>query len=235
MTAPADAAQIAEQLPGVLAQRDRVAFERLLALDARWGGRDDTDETCHDRGQAGDFYAAVLAGGARLDILDCVVDDDQVLLRLEVTGPDGDLDSAYQTQVLLTVRGGLVIDILQVEDAAPPTVELLFFTGCPHHAAFGPHLQQLLDSHGVSSPVRLVEVTDDSRAQQLRFLGSPSLRINGVDVEPGADGRSGYGLQCRRYLTPDGSRGTPTDAWIVRALHAGHDRNNARPAAAPNF
>ncbi len=232
MTAPADAAQIAEQLPAVLAQRDRVAFERLLAPDARWGGREDTEQTCHDRGQAGDFYAAVLAGGARLDVLDCVVvDDNQVLTRLEVTGRDGDPDSAYQTQVLLTVRGGLVIDILQVEDAAPPTVELLFFTGCPHHAAFGPHLQQLLDSHGVSSPVRLVDVTDDSRAQQLRFLGSPSLRINGVDVEPGADGRSGYGLQCRLYPTPDGSRGTPTDAWIVRALHAGHD---ARPAATSN-
>ncbi len=184
----------------------------------------DTEQTCHDRGQAGGFYAALLAGGTHLDVLDCAVDDDgKVLARLEVTGADGHLGLAYQTQVLLTVRGGLVSDILQVEDDTSPTVELLFFAGCPHHAVFLPHLQQLLDSNGVSSPIQLVEVTDDRQAHELRFLGSPSLRINGVDVEPGADRRSGHGLQCRIYLTPDGSSGTPTDAWILSPLHAEHD------------
>lgn len=224
MTSPAGAAQIAEQLPSVLAERDRAAFERLLAPGVRWGGREDTEQTCHDRGQAGDFYAALLAGGTHLDLLDSTVDDDgKVLARLEVTGADGHLGPTYQTQVLLTVRGGLVIDILQVEDDASPTVELLFFAGCPHHAVFLPHLQQLLDRNGVSSPLELVEVTDDTQAHELRFLGSPSLRINGVDVEPGADRRSGYGLLCRIYLTPDGSSGTPTDAWILNALHAEHD------------
>jgi len=228
MTPSATAAQIAEQLPAVLAQRDRVAFERLLAPDVRWGGRQDTEQTCHDRRQAGDFYAGVLAGGARLNVLHSAVVDDRILVRLEVVGRDSDPDSAFSTQVLLTVRAGLISHILQVEDQASPTVELLFFAGCPHHVAFLPHLQQLLTRLDVSSPVQLVDVTDDRQAQQLRFLGSPSLRINGVDVEPGADGRSGHGLQCRIYATPNGPSGTPTDAWIVRALHAEHDR---RPAA----
>lgn len=223
MTSPAGAARIAEQLPSVLAERDRAAFERLLAPDVRWGGREDTEQTCHDRGQAGDFYAALLAGGTHLDVLDSTVDDDgKVLARLEVTGGDGHLGLTYQTQVLLTVRGGLVVDILQVEDDTSLTVELLFFAGCPHHAAFLPHLQQLLNTNYVSSPMQLVEVTDDRQAQELRFLGSPSLRINGVDVEPEADSRSGYGMQCRIYATPDGSSGTPTDAWILSALHAEH-------------
>ncbi|MEP7055213.1 MAG: hypothetical protein ABI912_08180 [Actinomycetota bacterium] len=61
MTEHAGGAQIAEQLPSVLAERDRAAFERLLAPNVRWGGREDTEQTCHDRGQAGDFYAALLA------------------------------------------------------------------------------------------------------------------------------------------------------------------------------
>lgn len=68
--------------------------------------------------------------------------------------------------------------------------------------------------------MHLVEVTDDEHAHLTRFLGSPSLRVNGVDVEPGADSRSGYGLQCRIYDTPDGVSGTPTDAGILRAVQA---------------
>lgn len=224
MTAPADASHIAEQLPSVLAARDRAVFERLLAPDVRWGGKEDTEQTCHDRRQAGDTYAALLEDGVRLDVLDSTIDDDgKVLARLEVTAADGDPSLTYQTQVLLTVRGGLVVDILQIEDDEPPTIELLFFAGCPNHEQFLPRLQQLLDSHGISSPVQLIEITDDEQAEQARFLGSPSLRINGVDVEPGAESRSSYGLQCRIYTTPDGSSGTPTDAWILSALHAEHE------------
>lgn len=224
MTAPADATHIAEQLPSVLAARDRAGFERLLHPDVRWGGQEDTEQTCHDRRQAGDFYAALLEGGTRLDVLDSTVDDDgKILARLEVTAADGDPGLTYQTQILLTVRDGLVIGILQGEDDAPPTVELLFFADCPNHAVFLPHLQQLLDSYDISSPVQPIEVTDDKHAHQTRFLGSPSLRINGVDVEPGADSRNNYGLQCRIYDTPDGSSGTPSDAWILSALHAEHD------------
>ena len=224
MTTPADATHLAEQLASVLAARDRAAFERLLHPDVRWGGGEDTEQTCHDRRQAGDFYAALLAGGAHLDVLDSTVDHDgKVRAQLQVIGANGDSDLTYQTQVLLTVRDGLVIDIQQGEGDAPPTVELLFFAGCPNHAVFLPHLQQLLDKHDISSPVQLVEVTDDEHAHRTGFLGSPSLRINGVDVEPGADSRNNYGLQCRIYNTTDGASGTPSDTWILSAVHAEHD------------
>ena len=63
-----------------------------------------------------------------------------------------------------------------------------------------------------------VEVQDDDHAQQLRFLGSPSLRVNGLDVEPDADQRTGYGLQCRVYTAADGTTGTPPDSWVLAAV-----------------
>jgi hypothetical protein len=47
---------------------------------------------------------------------------------------------------------------------------------------------------------------------------APTVRINGVDVEPDADTRHAYGLMCRVYPTDDGLRGTPPDAWITAAL-----------------
>lgn len=220
MNGPADPAHIAAALPEVLAERTRVAFERLLAADVRWGGPDDIEQTCHNRDQAAGFYDALLASGARLSVLHTSVDNDKVRVRLQVDGLEGDPDLDHQTEVQLTVRDGVIVDILQIEDDEPPTIELLYFTGCPHHAAFLPHLRQLLDSNEVHSPVQLIEVSDDDEAHRLRFLGSPSLRINGHDIEPDADVRSTYGLQCRIYSTPDGPAGTPADTWILAALQA---------------
>lgn len=107
----------------------------------------------------------------------------------------------------------------EAQRAEPLVVELLYFEGCPNHDSFLPHLEQLLAGLGVDSPVRLVEVGSDEDAQRLRFLGSPSLRINGHDVEPGADTRQGYGLQCRLYNTPQGLTGTPLDDWVRTSLH----------------
>ena len=225
------ATEVAEALPGVLAERSRDAFERLLALDVRWGGAEDTDQTCSTREQAGDTYAALLESGARLSVLSTQVDGDRVMARLDVRGPDDGPGSGYQTQLLLTVRDGLVVDLLQLDDEELPVVELLYFAGCPNHDAFLPHLRHLLDR---SRPglVRLVEVTDDADAQRLRFLGSPSVRVDGGDVEPGADERTGFGLQCRVYRTPDGLAGAPPDAWILTALRADADDDAPPPHAA---
>lgn len=97
-------------------------------------------------------------------------------------------------------------------------VELLYFGSCPHHEAFLPRLRMLLDEAGVSDPVELIEVETEQEAQRLGFLGSPSLRIDGTDVDPTAHVRRDFGMQCRIYRTPDGSRGTPPDEWVRGAL-----------------
>ena len=107
------------------------------------------------------------------------------------------------------------------QPAEAAEIELLYTRDCPNSTAFLPRLQQLLADCGIAGAVRLVEVPDDEAAQRLRFLGSPSLRVDGRDVEPGADERRGYGLQCRVYRTPEGLTGTPVDAWVVGALRSG--------------
>ena len=99
-----------------------------------------------------------------------------------------------------------------------PLVELLYFDGCPNHLQFLPHLLDLLDAAGVRATVHQINVTDEAHAQRLRFLGSPTLRINGTDVEPAAEARTHYALQCRLYRTEAGLAGTPPDDWITMAL-----------------
>ena len=98
-------------------------------------------------------------------------------------------------------------------------VEVLFFDECPNHEALLPHLRELLNAEGADDThIDLIRVEDSDTAEAKRFLGSPTLRIDGVDVEPRADERTDFGLKCRLFATPDGLRGLPADDWVLRAL-----------------
>lgn len=97
-------------------------------------------------------------------------------------------------------------------------VEVLYFDGCPNHEALLPRLRKLLDDAGVETAVELVDVPDDAAAQRERFLGSPTLRVDGRDVEPGAELRTDFGLKCRLYRTDAGFAGVPLDDWVLDAV-----------------
>jgi hypothetical protein len=99
-------------------------------------------------------------------------------------------------------------------------IEVLYFSGCPNHERWLPRLRELLDAAGVHDPVRLIAVETDEAARRQRFLGSPSLRIDDRDVEPGADERRDFGLKCRLFADGDALVGAPPDAWVVAALQA---------------
>ena len=97
-------------------------------------------------------------------------------------------------------------------------IEVLFFEGCPSHDALLPRLRELLSAHGVPDPIELRRIEDEATAERERFLGSPTLRVNGEDVDPGAREREDFGLKCRLFATPAGLRGTPADEWVVSAI-----------------
>ncbi len=101
-------------------------------------------------------------------------------------------------------------------DDAALTLELLYLEGCPGHEQLLPTLRELASRHGVELTQRRVETAED--AARTRFLGSPSVRVNGVDVEPGAQERADFGLRCRLYRYADGYGPVPPHEWIERAL-----------------
>jgi hypothetical protein len=108
------------------------------------------------------------------------------------------------------------------------TVELLYFDGCPNHEALLPHLRELVAGSGISAEVELRRITDDDAAQRERFLGSPTVRVDGHDVEPGAESRTDYGMKCRLYPTVSGLSGQPAEEWLRAALHSGAAAGNAQ-------
>jgi hypothetical protein len=82
-------------------------------------------------------------------------------------------------------------------------IELLYWDGCPSYPEAKAMLEDVLARRGIDAPIRMREVTTDDEARALRFPGSPTIRIDGRDVDAaGADGRPA--LTCRIYYLPDG-------------------------------
>lgn len=97
-------------------------------------------------------------------------------------------------------------------------VEVLYLDGCPSHAALLPRLQKLASEAGLEEQIVLRRVETPEAAEGERFLGSPTVRVDGVDIEPGAAGRTDFGLKCRIYRSNGSASSTPADEWIRVAL-----------------
>jgi hypothetical protein len=95
-------------------------------------------------------------------------------------------------------------------------IELLYFEGCPSWQTALENMRYALKMEGLDTPVELVQVIDNEDAAQKRFLGSPSFRINGVELW--GETREVYSLSCRVYVTPDGMKGSPTVSMLREAL-----------------
>jgi hypothetical protein len=97
-----------------------------------------------------------------------------------------------------------------------PLIEVLYFDGCPSHERLLPAIRRVAEQTGARLELRAVETSD--AAQRERFLGSPTVRIDGIDVDPGAAARTDYGLKCRLYRFDGRQSPTPPQEWIRAAL-----------------
>lgn len=97
-------------------------------------------------------------------------------------------------------------------------VELLYFEGCPAYEELLPRLRRILTEEGVTDAPDLCAIEDDETAARARFLGSPTVRIEGEDVEPGAAARTDFSVTCRLYRTEEGTARLPREEWIRDAL-----------------
>jgi hypothetical protein len=97
-------------------------------------------------------------------------------------------------------------------------IELLHFAGCPSYAELLPRLRKLVAAQGIDEEIELRRIDTPEDAERERFLGSPTVRIDGEDVDPTAKDRTDFGLECRLYRTAEGLVRTPPESWIRAAL-----------------
>lgn len=98
-------------------------------------------------------------------------------------------------------------------------VEILYFDGCPNYEPALALVVRVSRELGLEPEVRLLDVPDQQTAEQMRFLGSPTIRIGGIDVDPSTEDRSDYALACRVFQTEAGPVGPqPDERWVRAAL-----------------
>ena len=97
---------------------------------------------------------------------------------------------------------------------------MLYFEGCPNYERTRDLVTRVAREERVIPEVRLVLVAGPDAAGEMRFLGSPTVRVDGHDVEPGADERDQFQYACRIYRTETGLSGQPDPGWIRAALAA---------------
>jgi hypothetical protein len=98
-------------------------------------------------------------------------------------------------------------------------VEVLYFEGCPNHVPTVERVRDALQSENETADIEEIEVRTPAEAESLGFLGSPSVRINGLDIELEARGLTSYGFSCRTYLDGPTRSGAPSSGMIRRALN----------------
>lgn len=115
-----------------------------------------------------------------------------------------------------------------------PRVELLFWRECPSWEQAIAQLRERVGGAGLDPDrIELREVHSDEEAERERFVGSPTIRIDGEDVQDGGSEQP-FGLTCRVYRLRDGRISPLPDPDDVReALEKALSPQTAPPAASP--
>jgi len=91
-------------------------------------------------------------------------------------------------------------------------IEVLYVPDCPNYTPAVERVKKVLASESLQAEVSGILVNNETEAQALEFPGSPTIRINGSDVEPEQRTSS---LCCRFYANQSG---LPSEAVLRAAV-----------------
>lgn len=110
-------------------------------------------------------------------------------------------------------------------------VELLYWDGDPDYMTARQRLVEVLTEDAFETPIQMIAINSADDAELLGFPGSPTIRIDGVDIHPGL---GGHGLRLRSYPVDDDLDGPATEPLpgkrlirraVERARGWGHGRH----------
>ncbi len=97
-------------------------------------------------------------------------------------------------------------------------IEILVLEGCPNADAAKKLVCETVDELGIEASIEVVYVNDAEDAIARRFLGSPSIRVGGKDLEIEENKLIQYFMGCRIYRHGHRLSGLPPKELVTRAL-----------------
>jgi hypothetical protein len=96
-------------------------------------------------------------------------------------------------------------------------ISLLYSEDCPSHHEALSRLRKILHQEGITVEIETINVRTNEEAITLHFRGSPTILIDGQDIDPSST--EGFGLACRAYRLEDGRISPlPSESMIRKAL-----------------
>jgi hypothetical protein len=99
-------------------------------------------------------------------------------------------------------------------------IRVLYFDGCPSYEQAVATIREVVAEQKLDADIELIQVSSQEQAAAQRFLGSPTVQVNGVDVEGLAGWRGKPDLNCRLYNEAGALRGWPSRE-LIRAAFSG--------------
>ncbi|GBC92174.1 hypothetical protein HRbin15_00638 [bacterium HR15] len=104
-------------------------------------------------------------------------------------------------------------------------IELLYYPECPSHERALELLQEALRMEGIDAPVEIIRIDTQAQAEAHRFIGSPTIRIEGIEVDPHPE--LPYRLTCRTFIHEDGRLSPlPSLTMIRQAIRQAKEVSN---------
>ena len=104
-------------------------------------------------------------------------------------------------------------------------IELLVFDGCPNSEPTEKLIRETVSELGGDVKIEVVTVVDNYDAVARRFLGSPSVRVNGKDLEIEEDSTTTYSMRCRIYRNDENQSGIPQKELLIKAIQAARQKS----------
>ena len=82
-------------------------------------------------------------------------------------------------------------------------ITFLYWEECISHEEALRRLRQVMAEEGILVPVKMVQEETWAQVEQLQFIGSPTILVNGKDIQPPPPGAY-FALTCRTYYLEDG-------------------------------
>jgi hypothetical protein len=98
------------------------------------------------------------------------------------------------------------------------TIEVLFIDGCPNYVHAIERMKEVLREMNLTCEVVEIRIADSATAKSLRLIGSPTVMVNGLDIEPSARASEEFGFGCRTYVSGDQRDGLPAKQLIREAI-----------------
>ena len=79
----------------------------------------------------------------------------------------------------------------------PMNIEILYFEGCPNFNSAREMAADAANQAGADAQIAMVKVETNAEARDKRFVGSPSIRVEGKDVDHIEGNNQQYSMRCK--------------------------------------